>query len=82
MPPGNPGGLGEPTYLNIVAFLLESNGARAGNQALTAANKVAIRTVASRPARAPGRRRQWRRQQQAGPWAAEPKLPCLPLPEA
>ena len=47
MPPGNPGGLGEPVYLNIVAFLLESNGARAGNQALTAANKVVIRTVAT-----------------------------------
>ncbi len=47
MPPGNPGGLGEPTYLNITAFLLESNGGRAGNTALTAANKTVIRTVAS-----------------------------------
>src|SRR5438105_9035697 len=26
MPPGNPGGLGEATYLNIVSFILESNG--------------------------------------------------------
>src|SRR5258706_9179675 len=30
MPPGNPGGLGEATYLNIAAFILESNGSRAG----------------------------------------------------
>ena len=28
MPPTNPGGLGEPTYLAIAAFILDSNGAR------------------------------------------------------
>ena len=33
MPPGNPGGLGEATYLNIAAFILDSNGARPGTQA-------------------------------------------------
>jgi alcohol dehydrogenase (cytochrome c) len=47
MPPTNPGGLGEPTYLNIVAFLLDANGARAGNDALTAATPVTIRSVAT-----------------------------------
>ncbi len=47
MPPGNPGGLGEPTYLNIAAFILSSNGARAGDQALTASAKVEIRTIAT-----------------------------------
>ena len=36
MPPENRGGLGEETYVNLVAFLLEANGARAGNQPLTA----------------------------------------------
>ena len=34
-------------YLNIAAFILDSNGARAGNQALTAASTVAIRTIAT-----------------------------------
>jgi alcohol dehydrogenase (cytochrome c) len=45
MPPNNPGGLGEQNYLNITAFILQSNGARAGNQALTANSSVGIRTV-------------------------------------
>ena len=39
MPPGNPGGLGEETYVNMVAFILDSNGARAGNQPLTRGNE-------------------------------------------
>src|SRR5690349_4539732 len=47
MPPNNPGGLGEQNYLNIAAFVLQSNGARAGNQPLTANSTVAIRTVAT-----------------------------------
>ena len=47
MPPTNPGGLGEQNYLNIAAFVLQSNGARAGNQALTANSAVVIRTVAT-----------------------------------
>jgi alcohol dehydrogenase (cytochrome c) len=47
MPPGNPGSLGEQAYINVTAFILDYNGARAGNQPLTAANKVAIRSVAS-----------------------------------
>jgi alcohol dehydrogenase (cytochrome c) len=45
MPPNNPGGLGEQTYLNITAFILQANGARAGNQALTASSTVGIRSV-------------------------------------
>src|SRR5258708_36916515 len=32
MPPGNPGMLDANTYANIAAFILRSNGARAGNQ--------------------------------------------------
>src|SRR5512135_1151513 len=45
MPPTNPGGLGEQNYLSITAFILQSNGARAGNQPLTANSTVAIRSV-------------------------------------
>src|SRR5580704_18878562 len=52
MPPGNPGSLGEQAYVNVTAFILDFNGARAGNQPLTAANKVAIRSVASGQVRA------------------------------
>ncbi len=47
MPPTNPGGLGEPTYLAIAAFILDSNGARAGNQPLTAAATVQISSIAT-----------------------------------
>ncbi len=45
MPPTNPGGLGEQNYLAITAFILQSNGARAGNQALAGNSTVAIRSV-------------------------------------
>ena len=47
MPPARPGGLSEEEYVNITAFILQSNGAPAGNQALTAATEVAINTVAT-----------------------------------
>src|SRR5580658_4177237 len=47
MPPGNPGSLGEQAYVNVTAFILDFNGARPGNQPLTAASKVAIRSVAT-----------------------------------
>src|SRR5271168_2043458 len=47
MPPGNPGSLGEQAYINVAAFILDFNGARPGNQPLTAASKVAIRSVAT-----------------------------------
>src|SRR5215472_15577935 len=46
MPPGN-ASLGEQNYLNIAAFILNSNGARPGNQPLTASSTVAIRTIAT-----------------------------------
>ena len=36
MPPGDRGNLGDENYVNLVAFLLSANGARAGNQPLTA----------------------------------------------
>ena len=47
MPPNNPGGLGEQNYLNITAFILQTNGARAGNQPLAGNSTVAIRTIAT-----------------------------------
>ncbi len=47
MPPGNPGSLGEQAYVNVTAFILDFNGAHAGSQPLTAASKVAIRSVAT-----------------------------------
>jgi len=47
MPPGNPGTLGADTYANIAAFILRSNGARAGNQPLTANTEVVINSVAT-----------------------------------
>src|ERR1700753_2183470 len=42
MPPGNPGTLGQTNYLNIAAFILSANGARAGNQVLTASTRGGI----------------------------------------
>jgi alcohol dehydrogenase (cytochrome c) len=47
MPPGNPGSLGEQAYVNVTAFILDFNGARPGNQPLTASSKMAIRSVAT-----------------------------------
>src|SRR5580698_1324159 len=52
MPPGNAGGLGETTYLNIAAFILDSNSARPGTQALTAATSVGIGSIATGQVRA------------------------------
>ena len=46
MPPGNAGSLGDETYVNLAAFILESNGARDGNQALTLTATIGIRGVA------------------------------------
>ncbi len=85
MPPGNPGSLGEQAYINVTAFILDYNGARAGNLPLTAANKVAIRSVASgqgekrRPHDRPqpanlwvdGLKRQFRRHREAWWWPAK-----------
>ena len=47
MPPTSPGALSQDQYLNLVAFILQSNGAPAGNQALAAATEVAINSVAT-----------------------------------
>ena len=47
MPPDRPGRLGDQAYLDIVAYLLQANGAPAGNQVLTATTAVPIGTVAS-----------------------------------
>jgi alcohol dehydrogenase (cytochrome c) len=47
MPPGNPGSLGEQAYVNVAAFILDVNGARPGNQPLTATTKVVIRSIAT-----------------------------------
>ncbi len=47
MPPDRPGRLGDQTYLDIVAYLLQANGAPAGERALTAATDVAIGAVAT-----------------------------------
>jgi alcohol dehydrogenase (cytochrome c) len=44
MPPGGAALPGD-SYLNLTAFLVDSNGARAGNQALAAASNVTIRSV-------------------------------------
>jgi alcohol dehydrogenase (cytochrome c) len=47
MPPARPGGLSQEEYVNIAAFILQSNGASAGNQPLTPATDVAINSVAT-----------------------------------
>jgi len=47
MPPGAGGSLPDQTYINLAAFILDANGARPGNDALTPASAVAIRSVAS-----------------------------------
>src|ERR1700704_7115236 len=47
MPPGSPGSLSADTYANIASFVLQSNGARAGNQPLTTNTQVLINAVAT-----------------------------------
>jgi alcohol dehydrogenase (cytochrome c) len=47
MPPGKAESLGQQTYLEIAAYILETNGAVAGGQELTASTAVPIRSVAS-----------------------------------
>jgi len=46
MPPDNPGSLGQAAYLNIVAYILQANGAAPGTQPLTATSALPIRGVA------------------------------------
>lgn len=45
MPPGNPGAPGQPAITNIVAYILQANGAAPGNQPLTPQTSAAIRAV-------------------------------------
>jgi len=52
MPTDRPGALPADTYVNIVAFILQSNGRTAGTQALTATTSVPIGGTAA-PAAAP-----------------------------
>lgn len=47
MPPGNAGGLSPQAYVNLAAFILEANGASAGNVPLTAATNAVIRSSAT-----------------------------------
>jgi alcohol dehydrogenase (cytochrome c) len=47
MPYGNPGSLDVTSYTNLVAFLLQSNGAKAGTTALTPTTTVKIGSVAN-----------------------------------
>ena len=55
MPPTRPGGLSTEEYVNVAAFVLQQNGAAAGQQALTATVDAAIGTFANgqAPAAAP-----------------------------
>ena len=46
MPPTRPGALSQEEYLGIAAFILQSNGAAAGGQALTPSVDVAINSIA------------------------------------
>jgi hypothetical protein len=47
MPPTNPGSLGEAAALNAAAYILERNGAPAGQRALTAGETALISAVAT-----------------------------------
>jgi alcohol dehydrogenase (cytochrome c) len=50
MPPDNPGGAGQPAITNIVAYILQANGAVPGALPLTPQTASAIRAVAMRQA--------------------------------
>ncbi len=47
LPPGVPGSLGEQTYLNLAAFLLQANGARPGSEPLTPSSTAVVGKVAN-----------------------------------
>ncbi len=47
MPPGDRGSLDQESYVNIVAFLLDANGAHAGNEPLTPATNSLIGSFAN-----------------------------------
>ena len=69
MPPSRPGGLSQEEYVNIAAFILQSNGAPAGSQALTPAAEVAINSVATGRGAPPAAAQQAPGQRGAGPAA-------------
>src|SRR4051812_21011348 len=48
MPPGNAGGLGAETHVNLVAFLLEANGVSAGSRPLTSETPFLMRSATGR----------------------------------
>ena len=54
MPPTNPGSLGERGTLEVTAYLLQINGAPAGQQPLTATVSTAINAVLTEQPRTPG----------------------------
>jgi alcohol dehydrogenase (cytochrome c) len=47
MPPGSGGSLLDQTYVNLVAFILDANGAQPGDRPLSTESSVSIRGVAS-----------------------------------
>jgi alcohol dehydrogenase (cytochrome c) len=87
MPPGAAGRLSENDYLNIAAMILETNGGRAGNQALTAATNAQIRTIAQAQAApqkgAPGAKQGGQQAKQGDQQAKQGKqgkqAPAVPL---
>ena len=50
MPPGGAGRISENDYVSIAALMLETNGARGGAQALTAATNIPLRVIAQNQA--------------------------------
>jgi alcohol dehydrogenase (cytochrome c) len=50
MPPASPGGPGQPAMTNIVAYILQANGAAPGAQGLTAQTAALIRSVSMQQA--------------------------------
>ena len=74
MPLTNPGSLSDPDTANIVAYILQANGAAAGAQALTASTILSIGAVATgnAPQRSP----------QAATETAPPSVPAAPTTSA
>src|ERR1700722_11137412 len=55
MPPTNPGSLGEAAALNATAYILQRNGAQAGQQALAPGTATLIGSIATGQAQVQGR---------------------------
>jgi alcohol dehydrogenase (cytochrome c) len=69
MPPSSSGSLGEQAYINVVAYILQSNNVQPGTQALTKATGLTIRAITT-GASAPG--------SSSGPQAGQEKAPAVP----